>query len=115
MQHTKIKLVAKQADGYCINLRPSSKGIRKAYPAGLSPVNLVFIVTDNKGMLGCGAFNIAALDKFNYPAAVARSTSGSPIVTIDGLLSGVVKEANASAIKLGVKPGMPAKNALEKL
>lgn len=114
MQHTKIKLVAKQADGYCINLRPSSKGIRKAYPAGLSPVNLIFVVAD-KGMLACGAFNVAALDKFSYPAAVARSTSGSPIASIDELLSGVVKEANASAIKLGVKAGMPAKNALEKL
>lgn len=114
MQHTKIKLVAKQADGYCINLRPSSKGIRKAYPTGLGAVNLVFMVT-NKGMLGCGAFNVAALDKFNYPAAVARSTSGLPIATIDELLSGVVKEANASAIKVGVQPGMPAKNALERL
>ena len=114
MEHSKIQLADKQADGYCINLRPSSKGIRKAYPAGLGVVNLVFIVT-YKGMLGCGAFNVAALDKFNYPAAVARSTSGSPIVTIDELLSGVVKEANASAIKLGIKAGIPAKNALEKL
>lgn len=114
MEHSKIQLADKQADGYCINLRPSSKGIRKAYPTGLGAVNLVFMVT-NKGMLGCGAFNVAVLDKFNYPAAVVRSTSGSPIATIDELLSGVVKEANASAIKVGVKAGMPAKNALEKL
>lgn len=84
------------------------------YIIKLGPVNLVSAVTD-KGMLACGAFNVAALDKFDYPAAVARSSSGLPILTIDDLFCGVIKEANASALKLGIKAGMPAKDALGKL
>lgn len=99
LEHRKLQLAHKDADGYVIPL---------------GQVNLVFIKTD-KGLLGCGAFNAQALDKFNYPVACVRSSTGKPIVTIGELLSGIIKEANASALKLGIKPGVPAKEALIKL
>src|SRR5512135_115567 len=87
MAHVKVQLARKQADGYVIPL---------------GPVNLVNIVTD-VGMVGCGAFDVSALNSFNYPAAKVRHIQGGPIATIDDLLNGIVKEVNPAAEKLGLK------------
>ncbi len=52
MDHVIVELSGKQARGYVIPL---------------GPANLVFIVTD-KGMVGCGAFDVMALSSFRYSA-----------------------------------------------
>jgi len=95
--HEEVQLKKKRADGYVIPL---------------GPVNLVNIVTDT-GMVGCGAFDIVALDNFGYPAARVKSATGSSIATIEDLLSGIVKEANTEAIKRGVRVGMTGREALD--
>jgi uncharacterized protein YunC (DUF1805 family) len=99
MNHTKVELTRKQADGYVISL---------------GPVNLVNVVTD-VGMVGCGAFDVAALNNFGYPAAKVRPVQGSSIATIDDLLEGIVKEVNPAAEKRGLKVGLTGRNALELL
>jgi len=80
----------------------------------LGPANLVAVVTDN-GMVGCGAFDVAALEKFQYPAARVRPSKGDSIATIDDLLEGIVKDANGPAQARGVKIGMTGREALGKL
>ena len=95
-ENIKIQLSKKQANGYVI---------------ALGPINLVSIITDI-GMVACGAYDVAALDKFSIPAAKCSSPKG-PIANIDDLLNAQVKEANASAINLGIKTGMTGKEALE--
>jgi uncharacterized protein YunC (DUF1805 family) len=97
MVQKKVQLTSKQADGYVISL---------------GQINLVFVATD-KGMVGCGAFDVAALNNFGYPAAKVKSRSGKPIATIDDLLDGIVKEANDEAAKLGVTVGMSGREALD--
>jgi uncharacterized protein YunC (DUF1805 family) len=97
MLHEKVKLTNKHADGYVIPL---------------GPVNLVNVVTD-RGMVGCGAFDVAALDHFGYPAARVKATRGTSVATIDDLLVGEVKDVNGAAIKLGVKVGMSGLEALD--
>ena len=99
MNHTKMQLLGKQADGYVIPL---------------GPVNLVNVVTDI-GMVGCGAFDVAALNNFGYPAAKVRPSQGSSIATIEDLLLGIVKEVNPSAETLGLKVGLTGREALELL
>jgi uncharacterized protein YunC (DUF1805 family) len=99
MVHQKVQLINKQADGYIIPLRH---------------VKIVCVVTD-VGMIGCGAFDVIALDAFTIPAARVKSASGNPIATIDDLLDGVVKEANAEAAKLGISIGMSGREALDLL
>lgn len=99
MVQKKVKLTNKQADGYVIPL---------------GQINLVFVVTD-EGMVGCGAFDVAALNNFNYPAAKVKSQSGKPIATIEDLLEGIVKEANAEAATLGITVGMSGIEALDLL
>ena len=97
MIQEKIQLTHGQADGYVI-------------PLGLA--NLVFVITD-KGMIGCGAFDVMALDKFNYPAARVRSNSGCPIASINDLLKGIIRDSNIAATKQGIKIGISGREALD--
>ncbi|MFH1856340.1 MAG: YunC family protein [Candidatus Omnitrophota bacterium] len=97
MLHQKVKLSNKEADGYVI-------------PIGT--LNLVSVVT-NVGMVGCGAFDVSALDKFNYPAAIVKPAKGNSIAGIEDLLQGIIKDVNEAAVRLGVKVGMSGKEALE--
>ena len=96
MNHTKVKLARKEADGYIIPL---------------GAINLVNVVTD-VGMVGCGAFDVAALNNFGYPAAKVKPSQGSSIATIEDLLKGIVKEVNPAAEKLGLKVGLTGREAL---
>jgi uncharacterized protein YunC (DUF1805 family) len=97
--HQTVQLTNKQADGYVI-------------PIG--KVNIVCVVTD-VGMVGCGAFDVMALDANSYPAVRVKSTDGKPVATIDDLKRAVVKEANAGAAKLGIKADMTGSEALDLL
>lgn len=88
------------------------EGHAKGGVVELGPVNLVFAHT-NGGMVGCGAFDVMILDKFNYPAAKVRSATGDAIETVDDLLEGIVVQANESAKHLGAEEGITGKEALE--
>jgi uncharacterized protein YunC (DUF1805 family) len=99
MLHEKVQLAGKQADGFVIPL---------------GPANLVFVKTE-MGLVGCGAFDVVALEKFNYPAARVKPSNGSSIATIDDLLAGVIKDANAVAAQRGIKIGMTGRQALDLL
>jgi uncharacterized protein YunC (DUF1805 family) len=99
MEQVEVQLTRKVADGYIIPL---------------GPANLVAVMTDI-GMVGCGAFDIAALDSFSYPAAKVRPAIGPSIVDTDDILKGIVKEANRSALGRGIRTGMTGRQALELL
>ncbi|WP_292370285.1 YunC family protein [Methanoregula sp. UBA64] len=99
MQRVTVHLSKKVADGYVIPL---------------GPANLVAIITDT-GLVGCGAFDVAALDSFSYPAAKVRPVHGPSIVNTDDILTGIVKETNRSAMSRGIKNGMTGRQALELL
>lgn len=99
MNPQKISLGNRSADGYVI-------------PVG--SVNLVFVKTEI-GMIGCGAFDVAALERFLVPAAKMKPVSGPSITTIEEILSAQVKEANAPATERGIRIGMSGKEALEHL
>jgi uncharacterized protein YunC (DUF1805 family) len=99
MQQIDVHLTKKTAQGYVI-------------PFG--PVNLVTVLTD-VGMVGCGMFDVSALDSFSFPAAKVRPALGPSIVDIDDVLKGIIKEANRSAMGRGIKNGMTGRQALELL
>ncbi len=99
MNPVKVQLTRKQGEGYVIPL---------------GPVNLVNVITD-KGMVGCGAFDIVALNNFGYPAAKVKAAEGGSIATIEDLLHGIVKEVNPAAEKLGLKVDTTGRQALELL
>ena len=100
MKHEKVELTKKAADGYIIPL---------------GPVNLVAVVTDT-GMVGCGAFDVDALEKFGYPAARVRPAGGAPSIdTVEDLLRGEIKGVNRYAHERGVAVGMTGREALDRL
>jgi uncharacterized protein YunC (DUF1805 family) len=99
MDHVKVQLSKKQGNGYVIPL---------------GPVNLVSVVTDI-GMVGCGAFDVVALNNFGYPAAKVRGAEGRSISTLDDLLGSTVREVNPAAEKLGLRVGITGKEALDLL
>ncbi|MBR1369089.1 hypothetical protein RJ53_06075 [Methanocalculus chunghsingensis] len=99
MQHLTIPLEKRMADGYSI-------------PVG--GVHLIF-VTAGDGLIGCGAFDIAALEKFGVPAAKMQAMTGPAITSIEEILYAEVKEANTHAVGKGIVKGMIGKEALELL
>ena len=90
----------------------NSEGTGFVIPLGA--VNLVGVVA-KKGMVGCGAIDVAALNNFNYPAAKVRPLAGPSIVTVDDLLAGMIRESNPAAQALGISVGMTGKAALDLL
>ncbi|MGA1839588.1 MAG: YunC family protein [bacterium] len=99
MIQKKIRLTRKEAESYVI---PFGK------------FNMVAVVTDI-GMIGCGMFDVLALDKFDYPAARLKSDTGGLIDNVDDLLRGIVKDANKAAQNRGIEIGMTGAQALDLL
>lgn len=96
MEEQNFSLDEKEVTGYCI-------------PIG--PVNLVFATTKN-GLVGCGAVDVIALEKFSIPAAKVRPADADSIRTIEDLLSGIIVVSNRFAEESGVQPGMTGREAL---
>jgi uncharacterized protein YunC (DUF1805 family) len=84
------------------------------YVVPLGPVNLVWGIA-RRGMVGCGAFDVRALEKFGYPAARVRPLGSNSVATLGDLLLGEISEANSGAVAMGVQVGMSGKEALNRL
>ena len=68
-----------------------------------------------KGLVGCGAIDALALDKFHLPAAKVRPVSSPSVSTIDELISGEIVAVNQAGTALGITIGMNGKDALLRL
>ncbi|MFC1808698.1 YunC family protein [Candidatus Omnitrophota bacterium] len=97
MKERVISLLSKEARGYTVSC---------------GPFNIIFATT-GAGLIGCGAIDVCALEKFNYPAVKMQKESG--IKTIDDLLEADVVLVNSCAKECGVTEGMNGNEALEKL
>ena len=79
------------------------------YEVCLGPVNLIMARTEN-GLVGCGALDIPALDKFEIPAARV-----SGVKSIDDLLVAELNLVNEAGLAKGLEIGMTGRAALEHL
>ena len=93
-----IKLDGKLAEGYILDM---------------GPVNMVFAKSE-KGMIGCGVFDVETFQKFSYPAVKVKGKTG-PIKDINDLLEAEAVAVNDSALLLGISPGDSGRTALEKM
>ncbi|MDH7594118.1 MAG: DUF1805 domain-containing protein [Methanomicrobiales archaeon] len=82
----------------------------RGYAIPLGPVNLVAIVT-KYGVLGCGAIDTAALERFGVPAVRVSGREGRLISTTRDLLEGVVSGVNKDAAAKGIRTGMSGMDA----
>ena len=80
----------------------------------IGQVNLVFAQT-KRGLVGCGAIDVIALEKFNIPAVKVRPTTADSVRNIDDLLKGIVVVVNSFAKEAGISPDMTGEEALRQL
>ncbi|MCP1661607.1 MAG: DUF1805 domain-containing protein [Methanocalculus sp. MSAO_Arc1] len=99
MEHQVIPLTTSTATGYATKV---------------GPVTLVFIKTES-GMIGCGAFDITALERFGVPAATMKSSVKPMVESIEDLLLASVHTVNHPGYERGIRIGMQAREALELL
>ena len=80
----------------------------------IGSVNLVFAKAE-KGLVGCGAIDIIALEKFQIAAAKVRPVASSSVSSISELLTGEIVAVNQYAQSVGITLGMSGKDALTRL
>jgi uncharacterized protein YunC (DUF1805 family) len=80
----------------------------------IGSVNLVFARAE-KGIVGCGAIDVIALEKFQIPAAKVRPVLSSSVSSIEDLLAGEIVAVNQYAQSTGITIGMNGKDALLRL
>ncbi len=74
-------------------------------------VNLV-LAQGKKGVVGCGAVDVIALEKFSLPAVKVKPTKSDSIRDLDDLLTGEVVVVNSFAKEMGITSKMSGKEAL---
>ncbi len=67
----------------------------------------LLLIQGQKGMLGCGYFNVATADKLESKLAVVTGVG-----SYDDMLNAQVKTVSAAAATAGVRPGMSGRDAL---
>ena len=83
----------------------------RAIIAPIGNVTMVAAITDH-GLVGCGAFDVIALETFSYPAVKVKATQSDSLRTIDDLLAGEVTVANVFAQEYGIAEGMSGEEAI---
>lgn len=73
-----------------------------------------FIAAD-RGIIGCGIFNIKVFDEFKMAGALMKGTPECPYVEPEDLLNGKVTMISKAAAKLGITKGMTGKRVLKLL
>jgi uncharacterized protein YunC (DUF1805 family) len=69
----------------------------------------------NKGMVGCGAFDVKLMEAHEQVIAIARGSIERPLITCDDLLNAKIVGITKLARDLGVKEGMTGRDAIELL
>jgi len=73
------------------------------------------VIICNKGMVGCGAFDVKLMEAHNQVIAVARGTIEKHLVTCEDLLNARIWGATRLAKGFGIKKGMCCREAVELL
>ena len=88
----------------------NAKGIEASWDSG----QWVAIIC-NKGMVGCGAFDVKLMEEHEQVIAVAHGSVDHHLVTCEDLLSAKIGGVTKLAKSLGVTVGMSGKEAVETL
>lgn len=69
----------------------------------------------DRGLVGCGIYDIRSANEFNLAVAIARGTPAKPLRVPEDLFNAKILEVSQAAEKLGVSPGMTGREAVEKM
>ena len=66
----------------------------------------------NRGLIGCGAYDVVCLGKARHIVAISRGTSKKPYVYPEQLFEAKIMDLTDDARKVGIRKGMKGKDAL---
>jgi uncharacterized protein YunC (DUF1805 family) len=69
----------------------------------------------NRGLVGCGIYDVAVAGEFGLAVAIARGTPARPLCEPEDLYHAKIVEVSEPARQLGIEPGMTGLDALAKL
>jgi uncharacterized protein YunC (DUF1805 family) len=69
----------------------------------------------DRGIVGCGLYDVSVGTKFGMAIAIARGTPEHPLFEPEDLLEARIAEVSEAAEALGVSAGMTGREALERL
>jgi uncharacterized protein YunC (DUF1805 family) len=69
----------------------------------------------DKGLVGCGIYDIRSANEFSLAVAIARGTPAKPLREPEDLFNAKILEVSKAAEALGVAPGMTGREAVEKM
>jgi uncharacterized protein YunC (DUF1805 family) len=90
--------------------KATAQGIEASWESG----QWVAIIC-NKGMVGCGAFDVKLMEKHDQVIATSHGSIEHPLITCDDLLEAKIMEVTKLAREFGVKPGLSGKEAADLL
>lgn len=66
----------------------------------------------NRGIVGCGAYDVACLEKAGQLIAISRGTLEKPLVYPEDLFHAKIMDLTHPAREVGIREGMTGKEAL---
>jgi len=66
----------------------------------------------NRGLIGCGAYDVVCLGEANHIVAISRGTQENPYVYPEQLFEARIMALTDEARKVGIRKGMKGKEAL---
>jgi len=73
-----------------------------------TPKTKLLVIRGEKGILGCGYFNMKVAEKIDEALAIVRG-----VQSVEDMLEGEVKKVSPAAQALGVNPGMTGRQAMQ--
>jgi uncharacterized protein YunC (DUF1805 family) len=68
-----------------------------------------------RGIIGCGLYDIAVANRFSMAIAIARGTPQHPLFEPEDLLTARIADVSDAAAELGIRPGQTGEEALKLL
>lgn len=69
----------------------------------------------DRGIIGCGLYDLAVANRFSMAIAIARGTPEHPLFEPEDLLSARIAEVSEAAAAHGILPGQTGEEALKLL
>lgn len=69
----------------------------------------------DRGLIGCGIYDLGCADEFNLAIAIAKGTPADPLRRPEDLLQASIVGVSRRAQSMGIAPGMSGAEALDKM
>lgn len=73
------------------------------------------VIHTDRGLVGCGIYDVNIAGEFGLAVAIARGTPAQPLCEPEDLLPAKIVEVSEPARQLGITPGMTGAEALARL